>query len=137
MNSEIEYAFSSLNPIPGASKECVQYLNYLYCYICAPDQSTFFQRSTLIVCEEFCNRIYFYCKKALLKGIEIQEAYINGKEFCEGRRFKTAKRADGGCFYFDPNSRTANSISNDRVTNISIVVFASLLLQILLALSSP
>ncbi|KXJ28614.1 hypothetical protein AC249_AIPGENE17462 [Exaiptasia diaphana] len=94
MNSELGHVFSSLKPIPSASKECIHYLNYLYCYICAPDQNTFFKRSTLYVCEEFCDRIYDSCGKAVLKGIEIQELYENGTEFCTARQFKTAKRAE-------------------------------------------
>lgn len=130
VNSELESAFSQLNPIPGASEKCAQYLNYLYCYICAPHQNTFFERSTLIVCEEFCDRIYSSCKKALLKGMKIEQMYANGKQFCEGRRFATVKKAVRSCFSYDPNSGNVKSRAT-RVTHLSSVCYVYLFIHIL------
>lgn len=134
MNSELEYVFSTLKPLPGADKECNRNLNYLYCYICAPHQNTFFERSTLYVCEEFCDMIYNSCKKALLKGFLVQDLYSNGTEFCKARRFKTKKSSDGGCYEFDPNSRTSLG-SVVRVTHITGLLFTCLLTQIIFTIN--
>lgn len=132
VNSELEFAFSQLTPIPGASEKCTRYLNYLYCYICAPDQNTFFERSsTLIVCEEFCDSIYNACRKAVLKGMKIEQMYANGTEFCEGRRFVTAKSSFRSCFSYEPNSRDVKSEAS-KVTHLSsIICFVYLFIRIL------
>lgn len=130
VNSEVEYVFRTLTPIPGASQDCIGYLNYLYCYICAPDQNTFFKRSTLYVCEEFCDQIYDSCRKAVLKGFQIQDLYANGTEFCEARLFKTKRKVEGGCYDYDPASRVALG-SGSKVTHINSVIFTCVLIQII------
>jgi len=134
MKSEVNHVFSTLNPIPGASKECVQNLNYLYCYICAPDQNTYFKESTLYVCEEFCDVIFNSCRNARLKGFLLEDLYSNGTEFCESRRFKTRKTNVGGCYKFDTNSRTSKG-SSTRVTQITSILFTLLLIQIILTMN--
>ena len=108
-DEEIAFAFGQLSSIPNAEAKCVTQLNYLYCYICAPDQNTFFFQSTLTVCEEFCDKLYQACGDARLKGEKMKEKYGSGKEFCERRRFKVAKMASKGCFNYDPSSDNVNS----------------------------
>lgn len=120
-DEEIDFAFRQLTPLVGASENCSQYLNYLYCYICAPNQNTFFKDFTLTVCEEFCDRVYGVCKNALLKGRKIRHAYRNGKEFCKGRRFETDKEANGRCFTFE--SKSVESISRrTAVSSLSVML---------------
>lgn len=123
-DEEIEFAFRQLTPLVGASVDCSQYLNYLYCYICAPHQNSFFKDSTLTVCEEFCDRVYGACKDALLKGRKIKSIYKSGKEFCKGRRFETEKEANGKCFTFKP--KTAAKSGSQRTGVSSLAVFIGL-----------
>lgn len=121
-DEEIDFAFRQLTPLIGASQDCSQYLNYLYCYICAPNQNTFFKDFTLTVCEEFCDRVYGACKGAQLKGRKISNIYKNGKEFCKGRRFETDKLANGKCFSYD--SKPAKSSSQRGVMTSACVLGA-------------
>lgn len=120
-DEEIDFAFRQLTPLVGANKDCSQYLNYLYCYICAPNQNTFFKDFTLTVCEEFCDRVYSACKNALLKGRKISNVYRNSEEFCKGRRFKTDKEANGRCFTYD-SKRGAKSASPRTAITTALVI---------------
>ena len=100
LNEELSIVFSNLLPMVGANGECLKVLNYLYCYICSPDQNTFFGRDMLTVCEESCNLVYSKCKDALLKGVHLGELYTNGTDFCAARKFLTGKAKVGECFDF-------------------------------------
>lgn len=108
-DAEVEFAFSQLTPLPGADDRCQKYLNYLYCYICAPNQNSFFSTNTLTVCEEFCNDVFFACGSTLLKGRRIKELYSNGKEFCISRRFRVDREVNGKCFAFDGEKHGTSS----------------------------
>lgn len=108
-DEEIEFAFRQLTPLVGTTSECAQYMNYLYCYICAPNQNTFFKDFTLTVCEEFCNRIYSACENAVLKGRKIKYIYRNGQDFCKARRFQTDKEDNGRCFTYNPKPDTKST----------------------------
>ncbi|VEL38218.1 unnamed protein product [Protopolystoma xenopodis] len=46
---ELKITFAKMKPLKGASDECVRYLNYLMCYICAPDQYNFYLQDRLTV----------------------------------------------------------------------------------------
>lgn len=122
-DEEIEFAFRQLTPLIGASGDCLKYLNYLYCYICAPNQNTFFKDFTLTVCREFCDRVYDSCKNAVLKGRKIKYIYKNGEQFCKGRRFETDMEANGKCFTFEPRP-TVKSGSQRTDFCMGFVVFA-------------
>lgn len=122
-DEEIEFAFRQLTPLIGASGDCLKYLNYLYCYICAPNQNTFFKDFTLTVCREFCDRVYDSCKNAVLKGRKIKYIYKNGEQFCKGRRFETDMEANGKCFTFEPRP-TVKSGSQRTHFCMGFVVFA-------------
>lgn len=121
-DEEIEFAFRQLTPLAGASSDCAQYMNYLYCYICAPNQNSFFKDFTLTVCEEFCDRIYSACKNAVLKGRKLKYMYKSGKEFCIARRFETDKEANGRCFTFDSQSGTKSTSQQISVNSVSLTV---------------
>ena len=99
LQQEIEATFGRVKPLQGASPACQRYVNYLMCYICAPDQNLFYQGERLTVCEQFCDAWYEACGLAVLKGSIIRDLYPNGRQFCRSRRFKVA-RTDG-CFSFD------------------------------------
>lgn len=100
LNEELTLVFSNLLPMVGANSKCVEVLNHLYCYVCSPDQSNFFNMDRLTVCEGSCNLIYSKCSDALLKGVALRELYTNGTELCAARRFFTAKAKTGQCFDF-------------------------------------
>lgn len=122
-DDEISFAFGQLSPIPAADDKCITHLNYLYCYICAPDQNTFFFKSTLTVCEEFCDKLYQACGNARLKGEKLKEKYGSGKDFCESRRFKVAKMTSEGCFNYDPSSHNVNS-GSERTSSCACITFS-------------
>lgn len=95
---EIEATFGVVKPLKGASVQCQRFINYLMCYICAPNQNTFYQKERLTVCESFCHSFYEACLGAFLKGNRIVELYPNGREFCISRRFLVGS---SNCFSFD------------------------------------
>ena len=129
-DEEIDFAFRQLTPLIGASQDCSQNLNYLYCYICAPNQNMFFQEFTLTVCEEFCDRVFSSCKGAQLKGRKIGNIYKNGTEFCKGRRFQTDKQANGKCFTFNSKQRKSSS-QKVVVTSASLIPWLFIVLFLL------
>lgn len=100
LNEELAIIFSNLLPMAGADKKCLEALNHLYCYVCSPEQSNFFTRDMLTVCEESCDIVYAKCANALLKGVPWRELYSNGTEFCAARKFRVEKSATGQCFDF-------------------------------------
>ncbi|KAK2166669.1 hypothetical protein LSH36_37g16029 [Paralvinella palmiformis] len=106
LQQEIEATFGRVKPLKGASPACQRYINYLMCYICAPNQNVFYQKERLTVCGDFCDRWYGACKKAILKGSIIGELYESGSEFCRSRRFLVSKE---NCFYFDMTMDTTSS----------------------------
>lgn len=87
LQQEIDTSFATMKPLIGSSPECLLYINYLMCYICAPSQNTFYMGRNLTVCKEFCDRLYSACQFATLKGSIIGKSYSNGTEFCTRRRF--------------------------------------------------
>ena len=109
MQQEIAATFGRVKPLKGASLECQKYVNYLMCYICAPNQNIFYRQERLTVCESFCDALYDSCNSAILKGSVIRNLYSSGKEFCQSRRFQVpdADQAETGCFTFDVSLDTS------------------------------
>ena len=120
MQQEIQATFGSVKPLKGASVECQRYINYLMCYICAPNQNIFYKRERLTVCESFCDSLYNVCGSAILKGSVIRDLYPGGREFCLSRSFEVDSAL---CFTFDVKLDTSSS---DRLPQINL--FALLLL---------
>ena len=106
MQQEIAATFGRVKPLKGASLSCQKYVNYLMCYICAPNQNIFYKRERLTVCESFCDSLYDACNSAILKGSVIRNLYSSGREFCQSRRFEVATT---GCFTFDVSLDTSGS----------------------------
>ena len=100
LNEELAIIFSNLLPMAGADAKCLKALNHLYCYVCSPEQSSFFTRDMLTVCEESCDVVHAMCANALLKGVPWRDLYSNGTEFCTARKFYVEKSATGRCFDF-------------------------------------
>ena len=100
LNEELSIIFSNLLPMAGADGNCLEALNHLYCYVCSPEQSNFFRRDVLTVCEESCDILHAKCANALLKGVPWRELFANGTEFCAARKFYTEKAESGRCFDF-------------------------------------
>ena len=106
MQQEIQATFDKMKPLQGASVSCQKYINYLMCYICAPNQNIFYKKERLRVCEEYCDRLYDACNTAILKGSVIRELYANGQEFCKSRRFEVSTL---NCFTFDQTLDTSSA----------------------------
>ena len=123
LQQEIEATFGRVKPLQGASRACQRYVNYLMCYICAPDQNLFYQGERLTVCEQFCDAWYDACGLAVLKGSVIRDLYSNGRQFCRSRRFKVA-RTDG-CFNFDIALDTSGGHRSTR-PRLAVVVALSI-----------
>ena len=126
--AELHFSFRQLTTLPGASDECQRHLNYLYCYICAPNQNSFFYSNTLTVCEEFCDGLFRACGGAELKGRKIGDAYENGTEFCRSRRFQVDKKANGKCFFYDGHRVTSGGKGRVgcQAKSFSMVLFVTL-----------
>ena len=105
---EIKATFDRMKPLKGASVECQKYINYLMCYICAPNQNLFYREERLTVCVEFCDKLYDACKNAFLKGSVIHKLYQTGTAFCLSRRFQVEAGTDT-CFRFDEKLDTSSS----------------------------
>lgn len=101
LQQEIDTTFGQVKPLRGATPECQLWLNYLICYICSPDQASFYRRERLTVCEEVCDGFLSACGDAEADGKRIKETYRTGRQFCEGRSFSVKKRSTGQCFHFD------------------------------------
>ncbi|GAB1600823.1 hedgehog-interacting protein [Argonauta hians] len=135
MQEEIAVTFSNVKPLPGANKKCQNYLNYLMCYICAPNQNLFYLRERLTVCKEFCNNFYEACRYAILKGSMIGNLYQNGSEFCLSRSFKVDDAVNGKCFNHDfPEETTEDAVSN--IYPLLELLIGTLILQSLLVWES-
>ena len=112
MNHELNSIFTTVStPLRNASEACRLHINYLMCFICAPNQETFYQRERLTVCEEFCDRWYNSCKDALLKGFTVKGLYSDGTEFCRARKFLVASgmNKNTGCYTFPLNNNRRSS----------------------------
>ena len=98
---EIDAIFGTVKPLPGGSRQCQRYTNFLMCYVCAPYQNIFYSHERLTVCEEFCNAWYGACESAILKGSNVVNLYSNGKDFCLSRSFQTDTFINKNCFIVD------------------------------------
>ena len=125
---EIDAIFGKVKPLRGASPACQRYTNYLMCYICAPNQNTFYMLERLTVCEEFCDAWFQACQTAILKGSIIKQLYSNGSEFCSSRRFRTDSLYNKKCFFFDAkfDKSLANKLTN--AGNLWIFILLSVIL---------
>lgn len=106
LQEELDIILNGIQPLVGASQECQRHTNYLMCYVCAPNQDTFYKDERLTVCDEFCGNWYSACSKARLKGIQIGSLYGTGAEFCQARKFLVKERSSGKCFYYAPPSHS-------------------------------
>ena len=100
---EIDAIFGTVKPLPGSSRQCQRYTNFLMCYVCAPYQNLFYSHENLTVCEEFCNAWYRACESAIMKGSKIGNLFTSGKDFCISRSFLTDLFVNKKCFSFDHN----------------------------------
>ncbi|CAI9721509.1 Hypothetical predicted protein [Octopus vulgaris] len=135
MQEEIAATFGNVKPLPGANEKCQNYLNYLMCYICAPNQNVFYLRERLTVCKEFCNNFYEACRYAILKGSVIGNLYPNGSEFCLSRSFKVDDASNGKCFNHDFQEETTDGVMYTVYPLLELLIGA-LLLQCLLVWES-
>ncbi len=123
LQAEIDSTFSKVKTLIGSSELCQKYLNYLMCYICAPNQFKFYGKERLTVCLEYCDNMYQACAEAILKGSKINEIYMNGQEFCESRRYNVEKVNREKCFFFDIQSDALNSCLKSTHSNYVLLIF--------------
>ena len=113
LQQEIDATFATMKPLIGSSSECQRYINYLMCYICAPNQNTFYMMRVFWVCQSFCDRLFAACRTAELKGTVIAELYNDGTSFCTSRRFNVSTDATKCFFYEGSQTSSANISMND------------------------
>ena len=128
LQEEISATFGRVKPLPGADKNCQNFLNYLMCYICAPDQNTFYLRERLTVCREFCNTFYDACRTAVLKGSIIGDLYSNGSQFCLSRSFKVDDAANGRCFNHAIKQKKSGAVTLKTYPPFFRIIITSLLI---------
>ena len=123
---EIDATFGTVKPLPGSSRECQRYTNFLMCYICAPYQNIFYSHERLTVCEEFCNAWYSACSTAILKGSTIGDLYADGKDFCLSRSFQTDTFINKNCFVVQSNFdiNTSNLLMPNWIYIYSVASFS-------------
>ena len=127
LRKELDMILSGVQPLVGASQECQRQTNYLMCYVCAPDQNTFYKDERLTVCDEFCQNWYSACSKASLKGSPIGIQFRTGAEFCEARKFLVAEKSSGECFFYAPprsSSGAATAFPTGLLSLAAIVLSA-------------
>uniref|UniRef100_A0A2C9LYG6 Folate receptor-like domain-containing protein n=1 Tax=Biomphalaria glabrata TaxID=6526 RepID=A0A2C9LYG6_BIOGL len=99
--TEVTSVFSAMDPLYGATVLCRNYINYLMCFFCSPDQYKFYRANKKVsVCLDYCESLYEECKTAGFNKSLIGEAYGNGTAFCAAQNFEVVDSAD--CFKFDP-----------------------------------
>ena len=132
LQQEIAATFDTVKPLKGASQQCQKYINYLMCYICAPNQNLFYSKERLTVCLEFCDKLYSACSSATLKGSIIGTLYPDGRAFCESRRFQVSTQR---CFTFDEKLDTSNASftrGDHRIVTLALIaIFSSFFHQTL------
>ncbi|GFN74273.1 voltage-dependent calcium channel subunit alpha-2/delta-3-like [Plakobranchus ocellatus] len=99
--TEVTSVFAAMDPLYGASELCRNYINYLMCFFCSPDQEKFYKLNRVHVCLDYCEALYEECRSAGFNKILIGEAYANGTSFCEAQNFAVVENAE--CFKFNPN----------------------------------
>ena len=91
--------FQKMMPLQTSSEDCRNRMNYLMCYFCSPDQSTWY-REKVYVCKSFCDTLYSHCKDAKYEGSKIGDKYSDGRGFCEAQHFHVVDDNEE-CFEFD------------------------------------
>ncbi|GFS17901.1 voltage-dependent calcium channel subunit alpha-2/delta-3-like [Elysia marginata] len=115
--TEVTSVFAAMDPLYGATKLCRNYINYLMCFFCSPDQGRFYKSNKVHVCLEYCESLYEECKNAGFNNMLIGEAYANGTSFCEAQNFEVVENSD--CFKFNPNVFG----SSMKITPLSLQAF--------------
>ncbi|CAG5127674.1 unnamed protein product, partial [Candidula unifasciata] len=121
--TEVTSVFSAMDPLYKATKLCRNYINFLMCFFCSPDQYKFYKPNTkAMVCLDYCESLYEECKTAGFNKTLIGEAYANGTAFCAAQNFHVTENAD--CFKFDPTVfDQSHRVSSVSLHLLVVVVF--------------
>lgn len=128
LSKELNIILDNIPPPTGASEKCLKMLNYLMCFVCAPNQNQFYKNERLTVCHGFCNQLFDACGDAYLKGSKIREFYLSGMDFCLTRKFKVSTD-ENECFSpykEDESSATKTSMNILFVMFVAVFVTGSL-----------
>ena len=124
LQREIDATFGKVKPLQGASEDCQRYMNYLMCYICAPNQNLFYSGGELSVCNDFCDKFYEACSSAILKGYVISELYNSGYDFCKSRQYRVGSYTDIRCFrYSDFTVRSSSDRARSGASSRLLLIF--------------
>lgn len=128
LSKELTIILENIPPPTGANSECLKMLNYLMCFVCAPNQNEFYKNERLTVCQAFCNQLFDACGDAYLKGSKISDFYLSGVDFCLSRKFKVSTD-ENECYlpYKEDKSSTTRLTKNTLLIIALIVVAGSLL----------
>ena len=127
LNHELRDIFSAITtPLKAASEECSKHTSYLMCYVCAPNQETFYEDERLTVCEEFCDRWYTSCQNAIWKGFIVKDLYNSSAEFCKARKFLVASKGDKlrGCYSLTVDENSASFLNMNKLVWIVVLTVA-------------
>ena len=127
LNHELNEIFLTITtPLEDGSEECLKHTNYLMCYVCAPNQDTFYEDERLTVCEEFCDRWYAACKNAVWKGYIVEKLYKSGADFCEARKFFVASKDDigRGCYTLTIEKNLASFAHTSKLAFAIVFILA-------------
>jgi hypothetical protein len=127
LNHELSEIFSTITtPLKEASEDCSKHTRYLMCYVCAPNQDTFYEKERLTVCEEFCDRWYASCKSAIWKGYIVESLYKSGADFCAARKFLVASKNDinRGCYTLTIEENLASFVTTSKLPWVIVFIAA-------------
>ena len=108
--------------------DCQAIVDMLRCWICHPQQNTFYKNEILTLCEGMCSRLLDRCGRALWRDGRVSDYYSNGTALCKEMGFNIANT---DCFTAGFGARnTASKLAT------LITLFAGFLLTGLLTKSS-
>lgn len=93
-------------------------MNMLLCWMCSPNQATFYQAGVLTVCDTFCQQLYAACPS-------FSAAYASPTAMCTAFGYATASyEYSQPCF----NAGPASMVSGLAVALLSVLAWLAALL---------
>ncbi|XP_020900654.2 uncharacterized protein LOC110239284 [Exaiptasia diaphana] len=119
LSKELDIILEDIPPPTGANQKCLKMLNYLMCFVCAPNQNVFYKDERLTVCIDFCNELFDACGNAYLKGSKIRDFYLSGTDFCLSRKFKVSAEKD---VCYSPYNEDESSASSTQINVLFLML---------------
>lgn len=112
------------------SSDCQGTVNLLRCWICHPQQNTFYRDERLTVCEATCNRILQHCGGARWRDGHVRDYYGSGSALCREMGFNVD---NSNCF--DVSAARHTVAFTSKLATL-VTLFAGILLTGLLTKTS-